>query len=62
MLEEELREAHDILEDMWLDLSLNPGYLERLQHIYNKAESLVEMGQTEQAQEGISLFWVALRG
>ena len=60
MVKEEIREVHNILEDMWTDLTWDHGYLESLQGIYTQAESLVDAGKMEAAQYWLGRFWIKL--
>lgn len=59
-LKDEMQQVHDALEDMWLDLSLDHGYLTDLQTLYNCAESLFDSGNLEGAQYWIHHFWNSL--
>ena len=60
MVKDELRRVHDALEDMWLDLELDDGYLASLQGTYNCAESLFDSGNLEAAQYWLHQFWIKL--
>lgn len=58
MIQEEIRRAHDILEDMWLDLSFSHDYVENLQAIYTQAETLVDHGDYKSAHYWLNRFWI----
>jgi len=60
IVKEEIREVHNVLEDMWTDLTWDHGYLESLQELYTLAESLVDGGHLEAAQYWLGRFWIKL--
>lgn len=58
MMQEEIRLAHGMLEDMWLDFSYSHDYLTGLQAIYTHAETLVDHGDYKSAQYWLNHFWI----
>lgn len=60
MVKDELSRVHDVLEDMWLDLELDEGYLASLQGLYNCAEILFDSGKPEAAFYWLNQFWLNL--